>query len=369
MWSPIPKNIPIALEVGAGALRALQLKQNGDGVCIDRWYRRALTPVTGKGKEGEQEPAWKSVRLCEQGQFTGRDVVVSLSPPEMECFPLRVPANLLELEKSKLMQALSHEVTRHVSSDIANLELDYWRLSPSDTEGPNMMIAAAQRPRIQEILEWLDRQHLVCRRIDLAPLTALRACLRLTQGDPEAITGALDIGRRESRLYIGLGDVPVYIRSMRRGGDEMTQAVSAELGVDWNTAERFKCHYGIDVQEGQQRSSGAVEDANQIDEQRMAGILLSVLRPMVRSLSEEIKRSFHYALEFYPGRPINGLHVIGGGANLKGICSLLEGFLGIPVRRIDEVVGGSLAESKALPQEIVMEMINPLGLSFGEIAA
>ncbi len=350
-------------------VRAVQLQQTADGCVVSHWMQRVFTdsPPNDEGND-QSRPGYYAVNLRSGERFVGREVVLSLSPPEVECFPLRVPNNLLGMEREVLLHNLGLEISRHLPTPVEEVELDLWKLVPANNDGPNVMVAAARKDIIQQLLEWLNAQGCYVRRIDLAPLASMRACLQDTEGEEEqeAITGVLDFGRRGARLYIGVGQTPVYVRRTQKGGEEMTRRIAEELGVDWKVAERYKRRFGISTLSGSYRPVLAKD--NVMDENRMASILLGIVKPIINGLSEEIKRSFQYAMEFYPGRRINGLLVVGGGSNLKELCPLLQNKLGIDVHRVGgEQVKRRIGNLARMPEQMVSEMISPLGLGLGEM--
>ncbi len=370
---------PIAVDVGASAVRAIQFERRGGKLAVRHWWQlpcavdngsgpTAPSLATGKAPAGTPATADPALPRIDLQEFIGREVVLSINPPALECAPLRVPDNLLRLEQRALLGAIRHEVSRNVSLQVDEAELDAWRLAPGQMESPNLMVAAARRDAIYRLLNWLDTQGLVCRRMDVGPLAALRACARMAAGPTGTqLWGVLDMGRSAVRLYIGIGEVPVYVRCMSKGCEEMTRRISDELGVARPVAESYKCHYGVQSTEpGHYRRLASADDA--VDSRRMSGILLGVLRPIIRGIGEEIQRSFRYAMGLYPDCTVGGLWLIGGGANLSGLCTSLSEMLGIGVQRpgvdnwpIDLVAPAGLSD------ETVPLMATCLGLGLGEV--
>jgi type IV pilus assembly protein PilM len=362
------RTTPIAVDLGSGSLRAVQLERTSGRVTARHWLRHVARPTEENlSIAADQVVVPPDVRIREDGGFVGREAVLCLGLNEAECYPLRVPENLLSLNREQLLGALRHEIARQLSSSIETVELDYWRLVPTDIDGPNVMVAAAQKAAIQQILNWAQVQKLVCRRIDLAPLASMRACAAMVGTEhADSILGVLDIGRRGSRLCVGVGSVPVYIRRMQRGGDAMTQRIAEELQIGLPVAERYKIRFGISGSQTGYRPFSPGDDA--ADEHRMGSILQGVLQPIIHGLCEDVKSSFHYAMEYYPGLPVGGLILVGGGANLKGLPERLGQVLGINVRR---PAGTALPENMAslaeMQDDVLTEMAGPIGLGLAEM--
>lgn len=358
---------PIAIDIGAANLHAIQLDRRGGKLAVQSWCELPVA-AEPEGKTAGQAPlSPASWPIIDRARFTGSEVVISLNPPDVECAPLRVPENLLKMDHRALLAAIRHEVSRSISQPIDGAEIDAWPLVPGHLDSPNLMIAAARRDLIGSILAWLERQHLICRRIDVGPLSALRACARLAHlPSGDQLWGVLDIGKAAVRLYIGIGEVPVYVRCVPRGGEEMTRRISEELGVDRAVAEAYKRHYGMQSTDGHRRSAAAIDDA--VDSRRMAGILLSVLRPTIRSIGEEIQRSFRYAMGLYPDRTIAGLWTIGGGSELAGLQDSLHELLGVAVHKVGGTPSsGEWVNPAGWPEQMVTRSMSCLGSCLGEM--
>lgn len=385
---------PVAVDIGAGGVRAVQMERRGSSLVIRHWAH-VSTPGAPSAERAPDAPACSEHAqprpvaavhtlppTLDRDLFVGNEVVVAINPPDVECTPLRVPDNLLKLERNTLINAIRHEVSRNINLPIDGVETDIWRLVPGHRDSPNLMVAAARRETIARILAWVNSQKLICRRIDVGPLAALRVCARMPHPPAEDhLWGVLDVGRSAIRLYIGLGETPVYVRCMSRSGEEMTRRIGEELGVSPKVAESYKCHYGVQAAAngelvaahaggpgsgGHYRPLTSGDDA--VDSHRMAGILLSVLRPIIRGIGEEIQRSFRYAMGLYLDRPIAGLWLVGQGANMQGLAETLSPMLGIHVHRLSTaMLPSNIVAPHNMGDDVVPQLATCLGLSLGEM--
>lgn len=370
IWPRFKTTAPIAIDVGTSALRAIQLERRGDGHAIRHWLNQSL-PTAEKEAQGgpdkEGLPGLAHARLANLQPFAGRQVVTLLSPPDVEVCALRVPDKLLSRGTGAVIAGVRHEVARHVSISPETAEIGVWRLPAGQPEGPNVMVAVTPKALIKRLLEWIDAHGCVCVRIDLAPLVMMRACARIMKDlASDRLWGVLDIGLRSTRFYLGIGETPVYIRSLCASGDLMTRRIVNELGVELRMAERYKRHFGIRANGGGYRPMLA--EQGPIDANRMSSILLGTLSPIVRGMAQDIEKSFRYAMDLYPGLAVSELVLVGGGSNLDGLPEHLGELLGIKVRRATAdpaAIGHS--NHPALAEKTLAEMVACLGLSYGEI--
>ena len=370
MWFGFNNAAPIALDVGSTAIRAIQMERNGNGPSIREWLTEPLVSKADAGQDGPEIAPLEGLAHTRPGilkPFAGREVVTLLGPPDVEVCSLHVPSTLLGRDKASLIRNVGNEVERHVHMSAASAEIDLWPLPPGQSDGPNIMVAAAPRAVIERLLAWIRDQGCVCRRIDLAPLAIMRGCARIMDGlDENKLWGVLDIGLRSSRFYVGWAETPVYVRSLRASGDLMTRRIVNELSVELEMAERYKRHFGIRAESGGYRPF--VPQQGGIDGQRMSGILLGALSPIIRGMAEDIEKSFRYAMDLYPSLSVGGLVLMGGGSSLEGLPELLGKLLEIPVRRVSaDRLASSGPVHPALCEDVLPGMVACLGLGYGEL--
>ncbi len=355
--------------MGAVSLRAIELEPRGKDLSLRHWTHQTVTPPEEDNQANLSEatmPALARVQLNGKGGFTSGQLVTSLGPPDVEICSLQVPETLLSQNQKSLINGIRHEVGRHVNARLETAELTAWPIVPGHADGPNLLVAAVARTLIEQLLAWVRAQGRVCTRIDLDPLAMMRGCARMMEDLPEdQLWAILDIGFRSSRLYLGIGEVPVYVRSLRASGDLMTRRIANELSVDLAQAERYKRHYGIGAEGGNYRPF--VADQGPVNDRRMANILLGALTPIVQGMAQDIEKSFRYAMHLYPDRSVYGLVLAGGGGNLEGLPELLADMLGIKVRRAsaERLLSAGNGQS-LLKDEALAGMVTCLGLGYGE---
>jgi Tfp pilus assembly PilM family ATPase len=180
--------------------------------------------------------------------------------------------------------------------------------------------------------------------------------------------GVLDVGFRSSRLYLGVGETPIYVRSLRSSGDLMTRRIASELNLDPAMAERYKRHYGVRAETGSYRPLLALDGP--VDDKRMSSILLGTLTPIFRGMAHDIERSFRYAMDLYPALPVSGLMLAGGGSSLDGLPELLTEMLGISVFPASaDRLAITHQNHPALEAKRFAGMLACLGLGYGDTKA
>ncbi len=323
------KRTPIGLDLGETALRAAQLRKTPGGFCVTSLAHLDRTQTPANATKSPPDSLEDGLRkLFSHSAFLGRSVIPALNPPEVEFHVLDVPAAALQGDETA--QNLLHwEIGRLTSLSADQVETRHWLL-PSRPGGTASAIGvSARRDAVMTLLDHCQRGRLRCSCIETGATALHRFGRLLRSWGEDEIWGLLDLGARQTRLILCLGHAPLLIRHTGEGGTSWTERIAEVLHLQIPSAEIHKKSHGIALQG--RRESRAEADSAPSDE--VAVMLLSALRSELNEMAAEIKRSYEYVLNGYPGRRAADLVLVGGGANMPNLPEFLSGILGINVRR------------------------------------
>lgn len=137
---------------------------------------------------------------------------------------------------------------------------------------------------------------------------------------PELPLWVIDLGHRTTHIC-GIAPSPSrsgqvlvsFARTIARGGEQLTRALSRALGVDFERAEELKHMHGI------------ATDA----EPRVTAALREALRPLLRDLRQTLAA---YVARY--GEPPRCIHLTGGTAQLSGLAELISQELGVDAKAL-----------------------------------
>jgi type IV pilus assembly protein PilM len=155
--------------------------------------------------------------------------------------------------------------------------------------------------------------------VDIAPLALLNA-FRFNYGEMEECSLLVDIGARTTNLVFiepGL----VFSRSVRSGGNSVTQAVAREFNEPFQAAEERKRRDGF-VNLG-----GAYEDPSDAD----VAALSKVIRNSMTKLHAEISRSIGFYRAQQKGSRPARIYLAGAGSNLPYMQEFFSEKFQLPV--------------------------------------
>lgn len=343
----------IGLDIGTFAVRAAELSIGSGQAQLLRFAQVTLPPGAVRDGEVADVGAVSSAlrRLWTEGGFKNKKVVVGIANQRVIVRQAELPA----MSEPDLRAALRFEAQELIPIPVDDAILDFQILEPiipGDTEQRmRILLAAAQRDMVRTHLAALDGAGLSATAVDVIPFALVRA---LT--DPATATFDGD-GRAEAIICIGGGvtnvvvheqGVPRFVRVLLVGGDDVTESIANDLGIDVDAAEDLK-----------RRADPTSSDAAVA---RAGQVLTERLSPLV----EEIRGSLDYYLAQAQSAPIGRVLVTGGGSRMPGLMERLQSQLGgrvEPARPLANVSTDQIKLTQAQLADLEPLLTVPIGLA------
>jgi type IV pilus assembly protein PilM len=150
-------------------------------------------------------------------------------------------------------------------------------------------------------------------------------------GQVEAI---VDIGGQATTVVVHVDGEPVIVRSIPRGGADITERIAARLGANVGEAESLKCRVGLRTEEGPETAD--------------------VIREAILPLLGEVRSSFAYVTSGEKQTRVTRLVLSGGSAQLPGLDEFLSTELDVevvvadPLVRVRDLRGGRRGGAEGL---------------------
>lgn len=169
------------------------------------------------------------------------------------------------------------------------------------------LLIAAPKEAVLTAVQTIEQAGLHVARVDLASFALLRA----TSWLDTQVEAIVDIGAHATTVIVHADGEPVIVRTIPRGGAEITAMIASRLGATLTEAESLKCRVGLRPDEGPETAE--------------------MIREAVRPLISEIRSSFAYLTTGGRHSQVARLSLSGGGALLPGLTGALSSQLQIPV--------------------------------------
>lgn len=312
----------IGLDVGSTSIRAVEATRGKERPVITN-FGQALLPaeaVVGGVVKDDKAVTTALRHLWTTQKFTTKSVILAVSHQQVVVRPVEVS----NLPAKEMRQALPFQVRDVLPLPVENAVLDFYPLEPASGEKETVsgLLIAAPKEAVINTVRAVERAGLHVAHIDLACFAALRAAAHLAQ-DTEAV---VDIGANATTIIIHTDGVPQIVRTIPRGGAEITRTLTSRLGMPVAEAESVKCRVGLMRGEGPET----------------ADVVAEALRPLIA----EIRSSLNYHASASPGAQVRRVALVGGTAQLPGLADRLTDQLGVtaflsdPLLRIDDTRSG-----------------------------
>ncbi len=296
--------IVIGLDVGSTSVRAVEATVTRDRPTVSNYGHALLPPgavVGGSVKDGRAVTA--ALRhLWSAHAFKSKDVVLGVTHQQVIVREIDVT----NLPHKDMREALPFQVRDVLPLPVENALLDFF---PLEDAGKNELVhgllIAAPKAAVIDTVRAVEAAGLRVTLVDLACFAALRAAAHLAH-DTEAV---VDIGSNGTNIVIHTDGTPKIVRTVGRGGAEITKMISTRLDMTLSEAEIVKCRTGLIEDEGGAEGAEVVSEA-------------------IRPLIAEIRSSLNYFAAQNPGERVARVALVGGGALLPGLTERLTEELG-----------------------------------------
>jgi Tfp pilus assembly PilM family ATPase len=345
------RRTPIGVDIGSTGVRAVQLVRTGERFDVLR-SAASDRPSAGDDGAGRARSAW--IREClRKADFHGRSAVTGLNTPEADFHLLELPKAVLAGASAECDAAVHWEIVRLMGASPQTIEVRHWPLPAASAAAPNALGVGAPRACIESALSSCAWAGLRCRAIDTTATALSRFGCLLAHRPAEVVWGMLDLGHRQTRLLLCVGEAPVLVRNVGSGGAEWTQRIAETLRLSPKAAEIHKRQHGI-----ARTARGRRQDGSSAQDGELGVILLNALRGDLNEIAGEVKRSYDYALSCYAKHAVGELMLVGGGAQTANLAEFWGNVLGIPVRRASSYLDeGSCRLRYATAQGHAVEML------------
>ncbi len=332
-WRSAAPSAPIGVDLGARHIQAAQVREGRlqGAACWPRGAPgAALTPTDNR----------EIARSVAQGPFDGRTLVVSVPGSQVMTGVLELPPRSSGAPIEQLARA---ELARRHGLPADSVEVACWDL-PSPARAANrtyVMAVGGRRDYLNGLVDGFESAGFRVRALDVRALAVSRACRRFLL-ESEGTGAILDVDWTACELVLLQRGMVVYHRQLASCGlRELVGRLAAQFGEPEDAAEARLRRLGVACAAVAPKAGASA-----------AGEPPSAL---LDALVAEMRVSLSYLLSQYPDSPLHRLLLIGGGAALPGLDSLLAGRLELDVRvvRPSDLADGTPEDGTRLEPALV----------------
>ncbi|MFH1564214.1 MAG: type IV pilus assembly protein PilM [Nitrospirota bacterium] len=346
--------VPIGLDISNDSVKVIKLKKSDSKISLDAigMIKISPEPLDEDALGAKQELAVKAIKnLLATHKIDAKKVRSSVSGNSVVVRYLKLPF----MNEAELKDVIKFEAEEHIPFDIEHVIIDFQIIKETIEKDERMilvLLVASKEELIYDHMEVLRRAGVETTHINVDTFATEDA---LTYGiGEEDVIALVDIGARMTNINVVENKVSCFNRDVLVGGNDFTEAIRRELGVNFQEAEKIKEEEGIillpeEMRTGTPASSG--DRASQIS---------YAIESVGTRLLDELERSFAYYYTQLPvyRKNIDRIILSGGSAKLANLDNFLANGLGM------SVVGGDPFAKITIPSKFDQEYIKKVAPAF-----
>ena len=333
-------------------MRAAELSFGKRGITLEKFGQVALP--RGVVRDGEVVDAAALAdalrQLWSHTGFGSKDVALGIATQRVVVRQVELPW----LPERELKASLPFQVQDYLPMSVDQAVLDFHPVedvaAPGQPRVLRGLLVAAVRDVVLANVNAVQLAGLRVTSVDLTSFAVLRALAGSGLADADTVA-LVDIGAKVTNVIVHRAGVPLFVRILLLGGQDVTDAVADVVGTDSVHAEALKQLPGAAGQDEEQLLAAA----RAVDDSTAAFV-------------DEIRSSLDYFASSSAGAPLRRLVVTGGGSRLTGLAERLEAVTRLPVVAGDPL--RSLHLGRTGLSEAQIDFVQPLvavpvGLALG----
>jgi type IV pilus assembly protein PilM len=329
---------PIGLDIGSSSIRAVEVRRGKDEYNLTNFGQVPLPRGTVQAGILQDPFAVTSAlkQLWAACKFDTKKVMLGVTNPQLVVREMSVS----NLPAKEMARSLPFQVRDMLPLAVERSLLDFHPLEdPGDNPTVRGLLIAMPKDAVMTTVQAVEKAGLHVAGVDLASFAVLRAASRL-DAQVEAI---VDIGAEVTSVVVHADGEPLIVRTVPRGGAEITESMATRLGLDPAEAEAVKCRFGLHG-DGNPDTANAAADA-------------------VRPLVNELRSSFTYLASGERQKQVTRISLCGGSALMPGLAEHLQQLLNVAVMYADSA--GRLRDTRKARQRGFDSFVPSAAVSIG----
>ena len=341
----------VGLDVGFGTLRGAQVNMSTRGKPIlEKVHEYVLPEGVIDFGEIRDRAAFIEIlrRFWSDAGFTTRKVALAAGSLHVFAREFTVPA----MSSQRIRESLPFMMEGVLPIATDQLFLDFYPTEEHvDDSGPTIrgLALAAERASVDALVDCAIAARLHPVAVDFIPFALLRVCI--DPQSPEGIIALVDVGAGATNILIARGAVPLFVRVIPNGGQDIDRALMFHLKMtkDQAAETKLKLKEAPDTKDKEKAEAWAV------------------MQEAIKDFVGGIKNTVDYFEQEHPAtnERVTRAEISGGGSRLAGLRGVLEAQLRVPVTLNGDVRNIEKSKDLSLTKQKLSQMAIAIGLAMG----
>jgi general secretion pathway protein L len=310
----------IGLDIGAASIKVAVIESSLRKFQLVEYFERPIPRARPDLDAAERRELEDDVlrKLKAEGVLDAETIVTALPGNKLAMRVLKLPFT----DMRQIESTLGFELENFLPYSVDDIVYDYMVLSKGESH-TELLATAVPLAYFEDKLAQLDGIGVDPRIVGVGPLSFLHLYKQLPISELEPIA-FVDIGAAKTDILVLRGPRMELVRTHSRGGDQVSQAIAEELGVEWSEAERIKLEEGLIAPEGAPFLDDRQQALSRAARRGVDPILSAVLMTLQAQVGQNEDKV-----------PVKRIYLAGGTSRLRGLFDYMEETLGIPTESLD----------------------------------
>lgn len=289
----------VGLDIGSFSIKAVELIEKPKGGLELLKFGIGRLEYEG-GVEPKLSPSIKKV--MQDANISTNRINASVSGQSVIVRYIILP----KMTRQELQGAIRFEAEKYIPFDIKEVVLDCQVLEESLEENKmKVLLVAAKKDSINKYTNAIIIAGLEPKLIDVDSFALINSFSANYPENKDQTLALLNLGAQFTNINILKNNASRFTRDIQIAGNEITNAVSKQLGISVEEAEALKCA-----------------------PKERAGEVFEIAKTVLEEIAREIRLSFdYYESQFEKG--VDRVYLSGGTSGLKGIESYISQAIGL----------------------------------------
>ncbi len=327
----------VGIDIGSKTIKIVDLERQGDSFSLIASGVVGYSGVTVDKMADEKEISSLSQivkKLYSEAHVSSKEVVLSIPEPLAFTRTIKFPP----LTDSEISSAIKWEAEQYIPIPINEAIIQHSVLKRGSGVGADagvtVLLVAAPRAIVEKYVK-------VVQSAGLTPVVVETELIALTRSlaPTDKTVVLVNLGSSSTNLAIVNNGLLSFSRSLPVAGEAFTRSVAQTLSIVPQQAEEYKKTYGLSTSQ-------------------LEGKVKAALNPVIRLVTDEIKKAVNYYLSEEKGEAPSTLILSGGSSGMPEIITELSKSLGYEV-----LLGNSF--SKVRVNSSIMQKLSPFAPLYG----
>jgi type IV pilus assembly protein PilM len=335
----------LVLDIGSSAVRLCELSQTKNGYQLTKFVQREYDSDPSMDEEARRRLRINATQEVLKAAKAGRKKAITGVPGQSVFTRTRT---LPPVPEYKVTQIVRYEIQQQIPFSLDQIAMDYQILDGTAATGYEVMMAAIKTDVVDKHLTVIEKAKRGVEVVDVCSIAAYNWLKHTGEfGASGQCIALIDMGATTTDIVIEREGRFRFTRPLNFGGNELTRAIAAEFGMNFQDAERAK----------RERAFAPTGDP-QLD-----GKSGEVTGRVLQRFVSETVRSFAYFRSLPGGGQVHRVILTGGGACLRNIVPYLQKQFGMDVRIAQPIAGLAIAPGAQQVNERPEQACVVLGLA------